>query len=183
MEEIIQEYKPNANRKYYLFMSSYIHEMMNNSNAELSLSVDKLIKDSPISKPTFYSYFHNTEDFYRELLELIAYSLPKYMAIKSRELDPANFLEFAFRMKLGVLISNIRKASYLFSSLSDYWKSYYKNAERELSGWYERDSNCTNGEAIKKARLVLNELVLHNELYYSDLELYKRLMIQQEIQS
>ena len=181
MEELIRELRPNANKKYYSFLSSYLEKIMSDSDVEIDFSVENLIKDEPISRPTFYAYFDSLEDFYRQLIEIYFGILPGYMAKKSKELATDDLLKVAFNMKIGVAINNIRKTTALFSSLNIFWRKYYQQASGKISLWYIRSYNMQPEIAQQRARFVLNELVLHPDLYYSDIEIYRSLMVDQMV--
>ena len=181
MEELVHKLRPNANKKYYLFLSSYLEKIMSDSDVEIDFSVENLIKDTPISRPTFYTYFDGLEDFYRELIEIFFGILPGYMAQKSVELNTDDFIVVAFNMKLGVAINNIRKTAGIFSSLNPFWKKYYQLAVHQISEWYIRDFKTEPEIAKQQARFVLNELILHPHLYYGDLETYRSLMVHQRV--
>ena len=181
MEDLIRVLKPNANKKYYVFVSSYLEKMMLDSDVEIDFSVENLIKDTVISRPTFYAYFDSLEDFYRELINIFFGVIPGYMAKKSIELKTDDLLEVAFNMKIGVAINNIRKTTAIFSSLNPFWKKYYQHAVNQFSEWYIREYKTEPEIAKQQARFVLNELILHPQLYYSDLEIYKSLMVHQRV--
>ena len=70
MEELLNEIRPNANKKYYLFVGEYLRRLIANEDVEIETSVNDLIKGTSISRPTFYSYFSSLEEFYRELASL-----------------------------------------------------------------------------------------------------------------
>lgn len=176
MEELLHQVRPNANKKYYLFIGEYLKRLIASEDAEIETSVNDLIKGTPISRPTFYSYFSSLEEFYRELAILFFSILPGYMAKKSKELNTDDFLELAFSMKIGTAINNIKKSAGLFSSITPYWKNYYSQGLQQISAWYMREFNMDEESSALKARIVLNELVLHPNLYYKDFEAYRSLM-------
>ena len=80
-------------------MRSCIERFMNNPDLVLSSSVKELLETSPITRPTFYSYFSSAEAFYKELMELISKWLPVYMAKQAEDLKTEDFLKIAFQMK------------------------------------------------------------------------------------
>ena len=181
MEELLLEVRPNANKKYYLFIADYLKRLVEKEDSEIETSVNDLIEGTSISRPTFYSYFSGLEEFYRELAVMFFQILPGYMAKKSQELKTDDFLELAFNLRIGMAINNIKKSAGIFSSITPYWKNYYSQGMHQIAAWYVRDFDMDEESATMKARFVLNELVLHPNLYYNDFGTYQSLMKNQRI--
>ena len=181
MEDLIKEYKPNANKKYYLLMGNYIDRLINDFDAIFRINVNEIVKGIPITRPTFYSYFKDTGDFYKELVSIYFLILPSYLAKLSKELDSEDYLQIIFKLRVGIALHNLHKISGNFSFLNPMLKEYYRKSNNEISKWYNREFDMDSETAKEKARIVVNELILNGDLYYRNFGTYKALMLDQKM--
>ena len=179
MDNILTAHRPHNNKKYYLFMRDRINRFMNNPDLVVYNNVKQLLKDSPISRPTFYTYFSSAEEFYKDLMDIISKWLPVYMAEKSKELETDDFIEVAFNMKLGIIINNIKKAADQFPSLKPLWELYYRNANTQIRMWYTNTHGLDKEASQHAAKFVVNELILNCDKYYNNIADYRGLMLKQ----
>ncbi len=176
MKELIQKVRKNRNDKYYDLLVTHFQIINKSDERPLRLSVDAIIRSSGISRPTFYSYYTGVQEFYIDLMDVIARIWPQYMQLLSKELDEQNFLKVAFSARLGVTMSNMLKISGKYPGLRDSWNTYLKKAVKKMGLWYSQKYTIGTCEGERVARRVLNELILYDHLYYEDFEKYKKLI-------
>ncbi len=179
MKDHIKRIRKNRNDKYYDLLVTHFHIINKDSDQPIRLSVDAILRDQDVSRPTFYSYYTGVQEFYTDLMDVIVESWPQYMQELNLELNEQNFLKAAFSVKLGVTMNNMMKVSGKYPTLRDPWNAYFRQAVKNMGVWYSEKYNIPlpNGEKI--SRRVLNELILHDHLYYKDYERYKTLILKQ----
>ena len=181
MQDLIYLARPNANKKYYAFFGYYIDRLTQSNVVGFSMTVEEILKDTQISRPTFYSYYQNVSEFYKDLTRIYLQLMPEYMKKLSTELQTDDFLEVIFQMRTGIAISNIKKLAGFIPDLNEFWTNYYREAVAKTSGWYINEFEMAPEDAVRNARLVLNELLINGDLYYNDIDTYKSLMREQKI--
>jgi hypothetical protein len=180
MEDLIKELRPNRNEKYYELLITFIIIVNRDTDSKMRLTVGEIIELVNISRPTFYSFYENAEEFYVDLMELLAAIWPDYMTKKSQEMQEKDFFEMAFEAKFGVLMSNMKKISAKYPAIMKPWNNLYDHSILNVSQWYMFRFKMDKESAVQTSRLVLNELVLHDDLYYVDFEAYKALFFEQK---
>ena len=178
MEELIKELRPNRNNKYYELLLTFIDIVNHDHDAKMRLTVREIIDLADISRPTFYTFYENGEEFYVDLMEILAAIWPDYMTKKSLEMEESDFIEMAFSLKFGVLMSNMKKISAKYPNIMVPWNMLFGQSIKGVSQWYMRRQNMDEKTAMEVARFLLNELVLHDDIY--ELDAYKGLFFQQE---
>ena len=180
MQELIKEIRKNRNAKYYELLAAFFTIVSRDVSAPIRLTVEEIIEEVDISRPTFYTYYENVEEFYVDLMEIISTLWPQYMKQKSEEMQQTDFLRMAYELKMGVTLSNMKKIAGKFPGVMIPWNAFFENAVENMGSWYSSSKNMSAEDGRKTARFVLNELVLHDDKYYSDFEVYRALMLSQE---
>ena len=180
MEELIRKLRPNRNDKYYELLITFISIVNHDTDARMRLTVKEIIDLVDISRPTFYSFYHNAEEFYVDLMEILSVLWPDYMTKRSQEMEETEFIEMAFSLKFGVLMSNMKKISSKYPKVMESWNNMYDHSIINVSKWYMWMQSIDEESAVKNARFVLNELILHDDIYYNDLASYKALFFKRE---
>lgn len=180
MIELIKSIRKNRNTKYYELLIEYLDIINNPLNNEIKASVDDILKQTNISRPTFYNYYSDAEEFYVDLMEIISHIIPKQMMIKSQELKGSDFLQLGYEMKIGVILGNMKKVSGRFPKVLIPWNDYFEHSVKNMGFWYSKMKSITPEEGMLVARMVLNELILHDDIYYKDFDVYKDLMLNQK---
>ena len=180
MQEVIEKIRINRNKKYYDMMVTFFDVINDDEDNHIRLSVDEIIKHVNISRPTFYSYYEGVEEFYIDLMDIIARVWPEYMQKVSQKYATKDFLRIAFEARLGVTLSNMKKVAGKFPRVLESWNSYFDSAVHEMGTFYSRKLEISIDEGKKLSRMVLNELILHPELYYSDFNKYMALLTEQK---
>jgi len=173
MEELIKNLRPNRNNKYYELLITFINIVNHDTDARMRLTVGEIIHLVDISRPTFYSFYKNAEEFYVDLMEILSILWPDYMTKRSQEMEETDFIEMAFSLKFGVLMSNMKKISSRYPKIMKPWNDMYDHSVINVSKWYAWRQTIDKENAVRNARFVLNELILHDDIYYSDFEAYK----------
>ena len=83
-------------------------------------------------------------------------------------------------MKFGVLMSNIKKLSSKYPKIIKPWNDFFNHSAENISQWYMDRFNMNKESARQTARFILNELILHDDIYYNDFEAYKELFFNQK---
>ena len=179
LREFIEPLRKNRNSKYYELLVSYFDIINDDHDHHVKLSVDEIIRGVNISRPTFYTYYSGAEDFYIDLMEIIHNVWPQYMRKRSMHLKDQDLLKLAFSLKLGVMLSNLKKVGGKFPRVLEPWNQIFDIAVKEMGGWYASRLQVSADEGQKISRGVLNELILHDDIYYQDFEKYKALMLKQ----
>ena len=183
MEELIKTIRPNRNGKYYELVITFINTINSDIDSKVRLTVGEIIELVNISRPTFYTFYDNAEDFYVDLMEILSTIWPDYMSKKSQEMQEINFLKMAFELKFGVLLSNMKKISSKYPAIMPSWNKLFMYSVEKVSHWYMYRSKMDKKNALMTSRFLLNELILHSDIYYGDFEAYKALFIDQKTQS
>ena len=178
MEELIKNLRPNRNDKYYELLITFINILNHDTDARMRLTVEEIIDLVDISRPTFYSFYQNAEEFYVDLMVILSVIWPDYMTKRSQEMEETEFIELAFSLKFGVLMSNMKKISAKYPNIMVPWNMLFGQSIKGVSQWYMRRQNMDEKTAMEVARFLLNELVLHDDIY--ELDAYKGLFFQQE---
>ena len=181
MQELIQEIRKNRNTKYYKLLVSYFSIINQDPNHKVRFSVDDIIKDVNISRPTFYTYYNDVEEFYLDLMDIISKIWPLYMTKLFNEIEESDFHFASFQARMGITISNMRKIAGRFPKVMEEWNSYFNTAVREMGAFYSTIKKVPKEEGERLSRMVLNELILHDDVYYDDFEKYKALLLEQKI--
>jgi len=113
-------------------------------------------------------------------MEILSILWPDYMTKRSQEMEETDFIEMAFSLKFGVLMSNMKKISSRYPKIMKPWNDMYDHSVINVSKWYAWRQTIDKENAVRNARFVLNELILHDDIYYNDLESYKALFFKQE---
>jgi hypothetical protein len=180
MEELIRNLRPNRNEKYYELLITFINIINHDIDAKMRLSVEDILGFVKISRPTFYSYYKNAEDFYVDLVVILGILWPDYMTKKNEEMEESDYMKMAFSLKMGVLMSNFKKISAKYPKIMEPWNRFFDHTVINLSQWYVGRFNMDKTKAVQTARFVINELCLHDDIYYRDIEAYKNLLFQQK---
>jgi len=183
MEELIKTLRPNRNQKYYELLTTFIYTVNTDVNSKIRLTVGEIIELVNISRPTFYTFYENAEEFYVDLMEILSTIWPGYMTKKSQKMQEKDFFKMAFELKFGVLMSNMKKRSSKYPAIMKPWNKLFMHSVEQVSQWYMYRSKMDEKTALLTSRFVLNELVLHNDIYYEDLEAYIALFNHQQTQS
>ena len=183
MEELIRTLRPNRNQKYYELLVTFIFTINTDVNSKMRLTVGEIIELVNISRPTFYTFYKNAEEFYVDLMEILSIIWPDYMTKKSQEMQEKDFFKMAFDLKFGVLMSNMKKRSSKYPAIMESWNKLFMYSVEKVSQWYMYRLKMDEKNALLTSRLILNELVLHSDIYYEDLEVYKALFYHQQTQS
>ena len=183
MEELIKRIRPNRNDKYYELHNTFISIINEDVDSKMRLTVGEIIELVDISRPTFYTFYENAEEFYVDLMEILLAVWPGYMSTKSEEMQENDFLNMAFELKFGVLMSNMKKISSKYPAIMEPWNKLFNYSVEKVAQWYMYRANMDEKDALMTSRFVLNELVLHDDAYYKDLVVYKALFIDQLTQS
>ena len=183
MEELIRAVRPNRNDKYYELLSTFITIINGDIDSKMRLTVGEIIDLVNISRPTFYAFYENAEEFYVDLMEILFTIWPDYMAKKSEEMKENDFLQMAFELKFGVLMSNMKKISSKYPAIMEPWNKLFTHSIEKVGQWYMYRGDMDKKTAFQTSRFLFNELVLHDDIYYEDFDAYKALFINQLTQS
>ena len=179
MEELIKRIRPNRKAKYYELHITFISIINEDVDAKTRLTVGEIIELVDISRPTFYAFYKNAEEFYVDLMEILSDVWPGYMTKKSQEMQEKDFFKMAFELKFGVLMSNMKKVSSKYPAIMKPWNKLFSQSVEKIAQWYVYRFKMDEKNALQTSRFVFNELVLHDDVYYQELEAYKALFMDQ----
>lgn len=180
MLEAIKKIRASRNIKYYDLVVSFFDVINDVEDKRIRFSVDEILEHANISRPTFYSYYRGVEEFYVDLMDIIATVWPEYLQTVSKRSSTEDLLSIAFQAKLGVTLGNMKKVAGTFPKVLKPWKTYFDKAVLEMGSFYVRMLKIPQEEGEKLSRMILNELILHPEIYYTDFEKYRTLMLHQK---
>jgi hypothetical protein len=179
--ELIKKKYPGRNKKYYSLLL-LVRQNLIKTPFELSLTTDKIIQECQTARPTWYSYFKNTEDFYQNVFSVLSESMLEHALIHLRNnAFDYNWTSVARSLKMLVFLSNTKDIASYFESIRSSWYDCYNKTVESYAGILGPILKLSAGRGLLFMRNIANELIIHPEKYYTNLDLFNR-FVQEEHQ-
>lgn len=179
IEYLIKKKYPGRNKKYYSLLQITRRNLIQTSFV-LILTTDKIIKECRTARPTWYSYFKNTEDFYQNVFSVLSEIMLKHaLAHLRKNAVEHNWISVTRSIKMFVFLANTRDTAAYFESLKTPWDACYTKTVNGYADILSPILKLSPGRGRLFIRNIANELIIHPEKYYSNLDLFDR-FVQQE---
>ena len=179
IEDLIRNKYPGRNEKYYSILLITRQNLIRTSFV-LSLTTDKIVKECNAARPTWYSYFKNTEHFYKNVFAVLSEVMIEHALTYLRNnTHDHNWTSVHRSLKIFVFLANTKNLASYFESIKKEWDSCY---HKTVIGYAEILSpilKLSPGRGQLFVRNLANELILHSEKYYTNFELFDRFALQE----
>jgi len=174
LEQMLRSNYPNRNEKYYYILLK-AREHLIKTSSKLSLTAEAIIKDSESARPTWYTYFKSVEGYYKEVLEILGNVMMEYaFAYLRANATYKDWILVSHSLKMMVFLSNTRNLVGFYPALKKQWYHIYDNVIEEYASILSPILKLSPRRAQLFMKNIANEMILHPDIYHTDLDLFER---------
>ncbi len=173
VEQLFRNKYPHRNEKYYYIILK-AREQLIEIPFKLNLTADSIIKKSESSKPTWYTYFKNVEQYYQEVLEILGSVMTEHtMRYLRVNTNYKNWVQVVCRLKMLVFLSNTKNLVACYPELIEIWNKIYEQVIEGYASILSSKLKLSPKRAELFIRNIASEMILHTDKYYADPDLFE----------